>query len=168
MRTNRSHRLLAGLPLLALLLHPSAVHAAAAGLTFQAKATPAYAKAGSAGWASYAVVTVVVTRASTGLPEGSLAPTVGDGTPLPALPPGFTLRNLWIEPDPVPNQQQVCVPVPVYFRNAGYGAYQIYLAPGRDASCAWRSGDYHVALQFQGNVGADTLAGTGLVEVQVP
>lgn len=153
------------LALLLGLFLPLAAQAASVPLDIQTKGAAAYAKDGSAGYGSYAVVTFVVTRASSGLPEWNLGTTVGDGTPLPALPPGFTMRDLWIQPDPIPDN---CVPVPVYFRNSGNGAYAVHLAPGRDPNCAWTSGDHHFLLQFQRVVGSDTLAGSGLVELRVP
>jgi hypothetical protein len=156
---------LACLPLLALLLHPAAAHAANDRLIFHVKSTPAYAQAGASGYAAYAVVTFVVTRASTGIPVPNLGATVGDGTPLPALPAGFTRRDLWIQPDPIPDG---CFPTPVYFRNNGGGAYALYLAPGKEPNCAWTAGDYHLSIQFQGTVGSDVLAGTGLAEIRVP
>ncbi|HEV8581191.1 MAG TPA: hypothetical protein VGX68_19165 [Thermoanaerobaculia bacterium] len=161
----RRGSLLACLPLVALFLQSAAARAVNDTLVFQTKGTPAYAKAEASGYAAYAVVTFVVTRASTGFPVGSLAPSVGDGTPLPALPAGFTKRDLWITPDPIPD---ACLPVPVYFRNDGGGAYALYLAPGKDPNCAWTGGDYHLAIQFQGTVGSDVLAGTGLADIHIP
>ncbi len=157
--------ILAFLPLLALLLHSADAHAANDRLIFQMKSTPAYARGGASGYAAYVVVTFVVNRASTGIVVPNLGATVGDGTPLPALPPGFTRRNLWVEPDPIPDG---CFPTPVYFRNEGGGAYSLYLAPGKEPGCAWTAGDYHVAIQFQGTVGNDVLAGSGLAEIRVP
>ena len=157
---------MSGAPLLcaALLLAPAAARAANERLIFQVKTTPAYAQAGASGYAAYAVVNLGITRASTGFPVGSLATSVGDGTPLPALPAGFTIRDLRFEPDPIPDP---CVPVPIYFRNCGNGAYTIAFAPGKDPSCAWKSGDYHLAIQFQGILGNDVLAGTGLAEIHI-
>ncbi len=150
--------------LLALSVAPAAFTAQVP-LNLHTQAARAYAKGGASGYASYAVVTFVVSRGITGMIEPNLGATVGDGTPLPALPPGFTIRNLHVEPDPIPD---VCAPTPIYFRNQSGGAYSIYLAPGSDPDCSWTSGDYVVAVQFQRAVGNDVLSGSAVALLQVP
>ena len=148
-------RLFAAVLLLAPLV-ASPARAASAPVAVHTDASRGYAIAGNtaAAWISVGLV-----RQDNGEPVVSLGGTVGDGTPLPALPAVLDYKILLVGPGG-------CPPVPIGFRNQGRGGYTITVAP--PSGCTWKSGDYHFILGVRDTVDNTSVSGLGLGVLRIP
>jgi len=153
-----------GFLLAPLMLLAPAIGSAGA-LNVQTAGNVSNAAAGEAGAdvSSSALISVVVTNASTGAPMTSLGASIGDGTSEITLPTSWTLfSNLNVPPGG-------CLLTPTQFYNWGNGAYNIRVVPFLgNASCHWSSGDYHYVVSVN-NVGRSaTNKGSGLGVINIP
>jgi hypothetical protein len=135
----------------------------AAGVTVQTAGNKSNAAVGESGATigSSALITVVVTKTSTGLPVTTLGADVGDGTSGITLPAGWTLfTNANVPPGG-------CLMSPTEFTNWGNGTYSIRVVPflpGPD--CTWLSGDYHYVVTI--DTAGPSLKGSGLGVLSIP
>ena len=108
--------------------------------------------------AASALISVVATDLTTGLPVSNLGSNTGNGTTAITLPSGWSLfSNLNVPPGG-------CLLTPTQFINFGNGAYDIRVAQqSARAGCAWKLGDYHYVVFT--SIGSYQGAGLGKITI---
>jgi hypothetical protein len=134
--------------------------AAAVGVEVQTQANRGLAVEGGT---EFILISVVVTRDSSGAPVSNLGPSVPldpDGISLPA---GWTLESGFnVRPGG-------CLLTPTEFTNLGNGLYDIRVVPFvANPNCAWLAGEYLYAVRLNVTVGTVTFQGSGLGKYEIP